>query len=93
MPRVNDDVVNELVENEGCRSGEVTPIHPVGIVRLALDLREARAEARHLRALLDQAAGIMNGVATQLDRVAVSSVRVRKGTRDSRVKRTKQKAT
>ncbi len=90
MSRISNDVVDELIENEGYRRGDVRPIHPIGVQRLALDLRDARAEARQLRTLLDQATGIMNGVATQLDTIAASSVSVRKGTRRTRVKRTKK---
>lgn len=54
MPRVNDDVLDELIENDGCRRGSVVPINSLGVVRLALDLQDARARIsdleRHLRA-------------------------------------------
>lgn len=50
--RVSDEVVAELIENDGCRKGHVAPINETGIVRLALDLREARAEVARLSSLL-----------------------------------------
>lgn len=54
MPRVSDDVLEELIANDGCRSGSTVPINSTGVVRLALDLQEARRRIAdlelHLRA-------------------------------------------
>ncbi len=50
--RVKTEVVQEVVDNDGCREGEAIPIHPMGIVRLALDLLEARERIRELEALV-----------------------------------------
>jgi hypothetical protein len=49
MPRVTDEVLQEIIDNDGCRRGQTTPIHPTGIVRLALDLQDARAEITRLK--------------------------------------------
>lgn len=46
--RVPDKVVQELIDNDGCREGSMTPINATGVVRLALDLQEARAEVERL---------------------------------------------
>ncbi len=43
--RVPDEVLQEIIDNHGCRKGCVEPINELGIVRLALDLQDARAEA------------------------------------------------
>lgn len=47
--RVSDEVVKELIEYEGCRRGGTGLINATGIVRLALDLQEARQEVEELR--------------------------------------------
>lgn len=53
--RVTNDVLNEIIENDGCRRGSVVPINSTGVVRLALDLQEARAELARLKVLVAQA--------------------------------------
>ena len=49
--RVDDNVVQELIDNDGCRKGSTAPINETGIVRLALDLQDARAEIKRLTVL------------------------------------------
>jgi hypothetical protein len=51
--RVPDDVVTELIDNDGCRRNSGERVSSTGVVRLALDLQEARAEAAKLKALLE----------------------------------------
>lgn len=85
MPRVTDEVLEEIIDNDGCRRGSLESLNATGVLRLALDLYDARAEVRRLRALVAQAGGVITDVAGALEREA--------GVLDqkSRRKRTKKK--
>lgn len=89
--RVTNDVLDELIENDGCRRGGVKPIHPIGIVRLALDLREARRQIVYLTSRLQTTAGLLSGVAERVLEVVNDQDRANKITRFDREKRTKSK--
>lgn len=92
MPRVPNDVVRELIDNDGCRRGALTPINSTGIVRLALDLQEARARIADLERLILSAGSL---IATTADHIqaevrAADQDRANKTTRLDRGKRTKK---
>ncbi len=42
MPRINDELLDELIANQGYSSDVGDTVRPTGVLRLALDLREAR---------------------------------------------------
>lgn len=42
MPRINDQMLDELIANEGYSSADSDTVNPTGVLRLALDLLEAR---------------------------------------------------
>lgn len=46
--RVSNAMLEEIIANDGCRRGSVTPINSTGVVRLAVDLLDARAQVRRL---------------------------------------------
>jgi len=53
MPRIPDEFLQEIIDNDGYgvrgRKGSVTPINPTGVVRLCLDLQDARKELKDLK--------------------------------------------
>lgn len=53
--RITDDVLQEIIDNGGCRKGAANPVNSTGVVRLALDLQEARSEVARLKKRLDAA--------------------------------------
>ncbi len=46
--RITNDILQEIIDNDGCRKGSATPINSTGIVRLCLDLLDARKEIEQL---------------------------------------------
>jgi len=55
--RVADEILEELIENDGCRAGSAGPVSALAIVRLALDLQDARTEVKKLQLELCDADG------------------------------------
>jgi len=93
MPRVPDDVLQELIDNDGCRRGSASPINSTGIVRLALDLQEARRQIAYLESCSAQTSSLLSAVARHTQSVirASDQDRASKSTRLDRGKRTKKK--
>lgn len=59
--RITDKMVQELIDNEGYQKGTIMdPISSIGVVRLALDLQEARAEVERLQTELTKPNKIKN---------------------------------
>ncbi len=87
MPRVTDDVLEELIENDGCRRGEARPIHPTGVVRLCLDLQEARARIAELELHLRVSAETIKAIGRLSEECANQSTGL------DRAKRTKKRKT
>lgn len=67
--RVPDEVLEEIISNDGCRKGSANPINATGVLRLALDLQEARAEASRMSALLSTSANVLRSAAKEIDRL------------------------
>lgn len=90
MSRVSDDVVQELIENDGCRN----PINSTGIVRLAPSTcRTLGRGVADLERLAKQTSSLLTTVASTVTggvREAGRTVPV-KGTGGTRAKRTKEK--
>lgn len=89
MPRVTNDVLAELIENDGCRRGHVAPINATGIVRLALDLQDARARIKELECLATQISSLLSTVASTVGEAGRSVPT--QSTRTPGGKRTKKK--
>jgi hypothetical protein len=87
--RVTNDVLDEIIENDGCRRGSVTPINSTGVVRLALDLQEARRQIADLQAAFNHATEGWRTVTKQAGEAG--RIVPTKTTRLDRGKRTKKK--
>lgn len=70
MPRVADEVVQELIDNDGCRRGDVEPLAPLGIVRLAHDLQDARHEVARLRRVIANSESAMKALSMAMATLA-----------------------
>ena len=65
--RIVPEVLDELIEHNGeIKHG---PINTTGVLRLALDLREARARITELEQELAELGGIAEGISADLKRI------------------------
>jgi hypothetical protein len=53
MPRINDERLAKLIKDEGTADG-INTINNTGIVRLCLDLQDARKECKKLKKELSE---------------------------------------
>lgn len=50
--RIPDSILQEVIENDGDTKGG--PVNSMGVLRLALDLKEARADLKEARAEISE---------------------------------------
>jgi len=81
MARVDDSVLAEIIANDGCRRGSAEPINSVGVVRLALDLQDARARIADLERHLRASASTIQAVGRLSEECANQSTRASGGKR------------